>query len=136
MRGYDFKMSRGEMLFWIILAFLIAGTITGMQCGCDSTGTMALQAETEQLRSEVKTAVEQVDTLKTTTGDISGELTQIKTTLTHIETTMVSIQNKVTNNNGIPTYYLLIIGGAYALWEIIKYKLLKPLGIIFKGIRK
>ena len=39
MRGYDWEMSKKECLFWATICFVIAGTIAGMQCGCQMTGS-------------------------------------------------------------------------------------------------
>ena len=93
MQGYDFKMSRGEMLFWIILAFLIAGTITGMQCGCSAVGAN--------------------------------------------HDTAIQDGGRQVINQGITYWDLywsgLILVGLYVVYEVIKYKLLKPFGILFKG---
>jgi hypothetical protein len=44
MRGYDYEMSRKEMFFWMVVSFIIAGTIAGMQCGCQAVGTTTTNA--------------------------------------------------------------------------------------------
>ena len=90
MRGYDYKMSKKELLFWCIVSFLLAMLC---QCGCSAVG------------ANHDTAVED--------------------------------GGKQVINNGITYWDLywsgLILVGLYVFYEVIKYKLLKPFGILFKG---
>jgi len=122
MSEYDKKSLKQLFLLLgaILLAFLVILLVAG--CAVVDTGVSPVS----KLQTQMKTVKEDVDKSKKDFKDISGTVTNIEERVSVVHTDVRNLSSQVTETNNTPFWQIwLPLIGAYFIWEILKYKVIR-----------